>query len=250
MGWVFGEIVCYGFGQFDVWVGDWLCVVSFVLLCFEYLQWVILLFVFEFGIEMFFCIMVCYYQCMGGILLLVVFDCFKFFVIFIDCDGGVMEWDFVFVYVVIQIGFGVEIWVCWGIDCGFGFNFGNWVKSGFFQGCVFCDECEVEEGLCVWIDKINELLIFEFVGKLFVLLLVEEWQCLCFFKVDFGELLMCFFIVVGLCVMVVFEDCVYLMLFELIGFVGVFYFYFLWVVLVVGCYEVVYVWGVDLVLMQ
>jgi hypothetical protein len=232
-----GEIVRHGFGQIDVRVGDRTRPVGFVLSRLEYSQWATVSVVADLGMETVFRAMVQHYQRIGGLPFLAIFDRAKPFVVRTDRDGQAPEWDPAFAHAAIQLGLGVEVRARRGADRGPGLNLGNWAKAGLLNGRVFRDEADVEEGMKVWLDKMNDLSTPELGGKTPALLLTEERQRLRALRLSPEDLALRFPVVVTARSTVVFEGESYPMPPDAIGLVGALYLYPARVVIVAGRYE-------------
>ncbi len=235
-----GEIVRHGVGQVDLRVGDHTRPVGFVLSRLEFSQWATVSVVPDLAMETVFRAMVQHYQRMGGLPFLAIFDRAKPFAMRAEREGQAPEWDPAFAHAVIQLGIGVEVRARRGADRGPGLNLGNWAKAGLLNGRIFQDEADVELGMKVWIDKMNDLPTPELGGKSPALLLTEERQRLRALRLGPEDLALRFPVVVSARATVVFDGETYPMPPDAIGLVGALYLYPGRVVIVAGRYETVH----------
>lgn len=98
-----------------------------------------------------------HFEDMGGVPLCAVFDRPKTVAIRWGKDGKVTEWNAIFAYAALEIGFTAE--VCWPYQPqqkGSVENLVGWVKGSFFKQRRFLDRADLEAQLDAWQVEVNE----------------------------------------------------------------------------------------------
>ncbi len=93
----------------------------------------------------------------GGMPLLAVFDRPRTVALKWNRKGEVTEWNPVFAYAALELGFGAE--VCWPYQPrqkGSVEQIVKWVKNSFFKQRRFADEQDMRKQLCEWLVEANE----------------------------------------------------------------------------------------------
>lgn len=234
-----GEFSQHDFGQVDVRFVDGGCKrVHFFASRLKYSRWADVTLVPDQTAETLVRTVAEHFESFGGMPLLAVFDRPKTVALKWRRNGEITEWNPVFAYAALELGFGAE--VCWPYQPrqkGSVENIVGWVKSSFFKQRRFIDEQDLRQQLRQWLREVNEQRPSRATGVIPAERLAEELPRLRPLKVKPADLALRLPVHVGPTAVVMHDTHPYTMPPEAAGLAGTLYLYRDRVRIVAGRFE-------------